>query len=509
MSYDIKLTRPVDNRIVGEEQIVEHDHETVILNRPMVNTSDVIVRINDFIRPYNFQTEVLLREDVSDQFNGNTNTIFVRNGPIYDGLKIGNISENEEDVVVRIKVEEDVSGQLTGVEDFFITEGKPILRFNNYDFNSLVTTKDVVVKINGNELTYQQITDVNADLGRIQLDEIPQSTDTVTVTYYFKAAIKMYDPINGRIVLKETPKLGQEVKVQYYSRVNDGWRIEESERSLIENARDIIFYRRKNTNRVLVQFENATPQFTGNERIFYTANKPLLPLYQSFTSTIDETLNNSVAVTISGRQVPVAGVEASTGKITLFETPEATDIVLVSYYYQSDEILDRITVDYTTEYRYCLKCLGHVNLADYKVDNLGIYEIVERENKLVQDLRKIIITVRGSDPVATWYGTTFTESIGTKIFPEIAKTRISGEIIEALTRLKNAQIQQEEYQEVTSREFLDYIQNIEVEQSEVDPSYYKATVDVVTQEGTPFEVEEPIFPEDFLYGPSTTVSSSI
>lgn len=501
MSYEIKLTRPCDHKIIEEDQIVESDFYSVILNKVMNNTSTVLVRINDFERLKNSQTEKIIREDVTSQFNGNNDTIFVSLGPIYDGLKVGNISESDEDVVVKIKVEdENVSGQLTGTENYFIVEGRSILRINNFDFNSLIDKEDIIVTINGTDLTRYDINDINAETGRIQLVDIPLSTDTVTVTYCFKSKIKEYDPVDGRVVLKEKPKSGQDVRIQYFARVNNGWYLKKSERSILENANDIVFFERKNTNRALQILENVSSQFTGIENTFFTFNSPILPLYQDFTSTPKNTLNNSVGVFINGERAAVDRINGNTGAIKLYRTPDASDLVQITYWYQNDFILDRISVDYSVDRIYCVKCRGHVSLADYKINTLGNYEKIWRENKLIQDLKKIIVTVKGSDPIATWYGTTFTQIISTKLFPEIAKTRIASEIIEALTNLKNAQVQQEEYQELDPNEFLDYIQNIGVEQNEVDPTYYKAVVDVVTQSGMAYEIEEPLFyPEELLY----------
>ena len=84
-----------------------------------------------------------------------------------------------------------------------------------------------------------------------------------------------------------------------------------------------------------------------------------------------------------------------------------------------------------------------------------------------------------------------------KELKEAAIIVVEGTLYPLLTRLKNAQIQQEEYQEVTDKEFLDFVQGIEITRSELDPTFFTAVVDVVTQAGTPFVIEEQIiFPED-------------
>ena len=500
MSYDLQLTRPVDTKIIEEDQIVENDRHTVILNRPMNSTSDVTVRINDFARDRNHQTETLIREDVTDQFNGNEDTIFVSKGPIYDGLNVGNVSENPLDVIVKINVvDEDVSEQFTGSEDYFTVEGKPILRSNKYDFDLLSEKSDVLIKINGTDLEANDIFDISPTVGKIQLDEAPQATDTVTISYSFKAKISELDAKNGKIILKEKPKTGQEVYVAYFSGLNDGWRLELSSRSLVDNARDIIFTQQRNITRNFIEDEDVSSQFDGTNSDFYVQHIPILPLYQNFYSTLDNTLNNAVVVYRNGEEERVSSVDPETGRVSLFINPQDGDQVLVNYYYDNQAVPDRITVDYSVDRKYCDKCSLHIGLADYILDPLGSYSKVFNEDKLIQDLKKIVITERGTDPVATWYGTIFVTTIGGKNLSDFAETRVSGEIIEALTRLKNAQIQQEEYQEVTDNEFLDYIQNIEVEQNEEDPTYFKAEVDVVTQAGESYSVDNITYPGDLLY----------
>jgi hypothetical protein len=482
MSYDIKLAKSCDNKVVWDDHIVEDDFLTVILGVP-TNSSNVVVRINDFKRSRDCPNEFLVREDISSQVTGTNRTFFVAQGPIYGGLKTGRLARAEE-IVVRVKVtDEDVSTQFTGTEDYFYTQARPLLKSNNYDFNSLLEKNDIQITVNGVILTDDKIQDIEVKTGRIQLVEAPTIGDTVSITYYYQAKIKELDAQQSRFVLKEIPKIGQEVKVAYYSRQNDGWFIKYSDLPLIEKSQDIVFYKPKKTNRFFISKENVSNQFTGIENSFNVSHYPLLPLFQVFESKITDTLNNAVTVFINDEKVQVAGVNPETGKVTLFQYPKTTDIVEVSYYYQSELIPDRISVDYYVNSTYCDKCSKYSDLLDYSVDKLGNYEKVFDENKLVQDLKKIIRTVLESDPVAYWYGTSFDAIIGLKMFPDILKTKISNEIVTALSKLKSAQIQQEEYQTVTDAEFLDKILSITIEQSTSYPDLYTADIEVSTQSG--------------------------
>jgi hypothetical protein len=494
MSYEIKLTSPDSYIIKEEDEIIDYDKKTAFLVNPTTNTIGVVVRFNDFIRQSDFTTEVIIREDVSDQITVfNNKTIFVKQGPIYDGLKVGNLSNDPNDVVVKIFiVDEDVSEQFTGIENFCYVQGRPILKSNDFDFSSLILKSDIIVKKNSIALTSNEIYDVNSKTGRIQLTQNPIAGDIVTVSYCFRAKVKSIDSINSRIDLKEKPVISQKVLVQYFAKVNDGWEIYKIIQKGSLYSYKIVFFGTKNTNRIFVENENVTSQVDGETNFFQLANKPLLPLHQTFYTTYKETLNNSVSVLVNGTAVSVDRVDPTNGIIKTYIIPQLGDIVLINYYYENNLIPDRVSVDYSVEQKYYSRNSGNSDLADYRVDNLGDYEKIYDENKLIQDSKKIVVTQIKSDPVATWYGTNFESIIATKQLPDYVKTRISSEIIEALTNLKNAQILQQDYQEVTPNEFLDHIQKLTVEQDLVDPTFYKVSVSIYTQAGKNYEVVIPI-----------------
>ncbi len=484
MSYDKNLTRDCDNLIIEEDQIVREDHLTVVLKKSMKTSEKTVVRINDFIRPRGSLTETQIREDVSDQFDGTNNIIYVEQGPLYDGLKLGQYATHFDDVSVKMQViDEDVSGQLTGVEDFFITQGTPLVRSNEYDFNIDVEIDDIIVKINGTPLEDEEIVNIEPISGRIQLLEIPLITDTVTISYYFRAKVQQLDAANSKVVIKETPGVSQKVTIQYFTRNNNGWYTEKNETSLIENALDIIFFEKLNTQRTFVEREDVSSYFTGTENEFYTLFSPLLPLNQSFVDTPANTLNNGILVWINNEPVKVTGLDSETGWVKIVFTPEDTDLVEASYYYQAEVIKDKISVDYVVDPSQSDKCKIHSDLIDYTLNPLGVYKTISGIDKLIQDLKKIIKTVLGSDTVASWYGTNLETMIGTKQLAEFVETKITGEIVNTLERFKSVQIKQAEYQEVTDDEFLDYIDSIAVTQSETEPLLYDVQVNIVNKAG--------------------------
>jgi hypothetical protein len=628
MSYEFLLKKVCDNKVIWDDHIVEDDNKTVVINVPLIN-QDVVVRINDFERPRDFLNEILLREDISSQVTGSNRTFFVSQGPIYNGLKLGQLATRFQDVVVKVKVtNEDVSEQFTGVENYFFTQSRPLMKSNSYDFNSFIdvndfqitkngrpyspgfatspksctdievlietysliagdyfyidgsdTTNQTLELIKGNTLanydsfqvdssqkqlglsiipsTYASISSLisinnlnvgdkfytsddsdtaipslaiakaflttiplatndsfevgmgntiiylaqtvrysatriesfDAITGRISFKEKPIISDVITITYFYQAQITNVNALQSNVTIKQLVQVGQDVKISYFSQQSDGWYLKNSTKAVIPGSQDVVFRSNKKTNRKFVENEVVqgslgTTNFTGSERTFFTKYFPLLPLFQTFESTSNNTLNNAVIVTINGAIYPVAGVNSATGEITLYQYPKPTDIILISYYYQTDLISDRISLDYYVNSTYCDKCSDYTDLIDYTIDQLGQYKTIKDSDKLIQDLKKIIITVLGSDPVATWYGTDFAAMIGTKIFPEITKTKILNEIVTVLSKLKSAQIQQEEYQTVTNLEFLNTIKSTSITQSTSDPSYFTVNVNITTQANT-------------------------
>lgn len=127
----------------------------------------------------------------------------------------------------------------------------------------------------------------------------------------------------------------------------------------------------------------------------------------------------------------------------------------------------------------CPKCNGIGVHFDYEYSNIGRLVRVVNEQKLIQDMEKIILTIIGSSIFYPWYGTSLVDLIGGKGLGATTQAQISAEISQGLVNLKKLQEQQELYQVVTDREFLFSILSIQVEQSQQDPTVFR--VNVVTQ----------------------------
>lgn len=485
MSYELKLFRQCNHKIYDETQVVEHDGVTVTLKKPMVN-DDVLVKVNGYEFPRYNLSEIEKIDNITSKFTGNNSIFHLNDNYIYTGQNFGTTTNNPSDLIIKIKQEnENVSHQFSGSENFFVTSHNPLLSI--YNFTSNIYLTDIDVKINNNTV---KILDVDSLTGRVQIDSYPTITDVVTVTYYYKAQVLTLNGTTGLVTIKEKPKLGQEVKAKYFIRVHDGW--------VISNEKTIVFDRVRKTNRGFA-VENVSSQFTGVERQAYVSNIPLMPFEVDMDSSPSDTLVNSVSIEVNGTTYRPKGINSETGLVVLPITPDAHDVVIISYNYQNNVTPDIIGVDYATGINVCPKCNGIGMYDDLQYDGVGLVMTVENEDKLIQDLRKLIITIKGSNKEHIWYGTNLEKLVGQSLLMDFVKTQILAEVHNAYQDMKSLQVQQENYQLVTDREFMNYLDNIKVEQNTANKNLWTITCDVINQAGTFVELREEILFESPLF----------
>ena len=124
---------------------------------------------------------------------------------------------------------------------------------------------------------------------------------------------------------------------------------------------------------------------------------------------------------------------------------------------------DFFQVTYSVETKYCPKCRGLKVINDLSFNVYGKNLIVENEDKLLQEIRKGLITQLGSNPFHEWVGTRIHELIGAKAYNvEVIRTRLVQEIVTFIGKYTNLQEQQSFYQEVTDREFFNTVLSINV-----------------------------------------------
>ena len=489
MSFDTKLKRYCDHRIIEEDHIVDIDQRTIYLNRPTSNIANILVRVNGVKWDTLNKSEILYTEDVTSQVTGSTSIFVVSNIPIYDGANKGRLAEHNVDIVVEVEVfDEDVSEQFTGVDDFLVTQHRPLLsKYNIYA--TQLNASDVVVQVDsGSGFEEVEVDRVESIYGKIFLKEIPAETDIVIVTYSYKARILSFNADSGSITTRETPAAGQNVRINYYYLAKDGWIIVYNEALKIHI---ITFDRRKQTNIGFVTDEDVSEQFQGKvpQDYFFTEFKPIVPPRSQMNTDPTETLVTQIVVKKNGQVITARSLDAIEGKVNLGLTPETTDVITITYNYLSKNPADIVSIDYSVPPRSCKKCRSTGQLNDYDYDARGEVIIVERETKMLQDLLKMTMAIKGTNGAHPWWGTSLISYIGTAYLPEYYEVKFKGELIDAGEKIRDLQVQQAQYQTVVDEEFFSFLDNIIIEQSSEDPNFWEIESLVISQAATAIQLD--------------------
>jgi hypothetical protein len=478
MSYDTKLLRYCDHRVVEEDHAVDVDFKTVYLNSLVANINNASVRVNNISWNKDNQTEILYTENVTNQVTGTNSTFAVSNTPIYNGTNKRQAATRLTDAFVQVIVhDEDASAQFTGNDYLLVTQHRPLTSI--YDiFAVQLTSNDVVVTVNS---IVAEIDSIEPLYGKIILKHKPLAGSIVTVTYNYKAKVTAINADSGVITVKVAPDVGHDVLISYYYLADDGWQIINND---TVKSSTLVFDRVKQTNQILVQNENDSSQFSGLEDRFYTKNKPIIPPRAKLSTDPSTTMITQIIVKINGHRVFPVNFNPNTGLIVLGFKPAKTDVVTVTYNYRSANPADIISVDYQVDINKCKKCRRTGQVNDFDYDKLGELIIVQDEQKLLQDVLKFTIAIQGTNKANPWWGTQLVSFIGTAHVPEYYNPKFKSEIIDGGSKIKDLQLQQTQYQQVTDEEFFSYFDNIIVQQSDYDASFYEITATIVSQAAT-------------------------
>jgi len=126
---------------------------------------------------------------------------------------------------------------------------------------------------------------------------------------------------------------------------------------------------------------------------------------------------------------------------------------------------DFFELSYITSVSDCPKCEGLSYYFDYAVDELGRLVIINNEEKLLQDVIKGTLTIRGTNTYYPWYGTLLDALIGGKITNiNNLKLLMAQDVESFLQNLKDLQDQQASFQEVSDEERIEQLISIDVTQ---------------------------------------------
>lgn len=127
---------------------------------------------------------------------------------------------------------------------------------------------------------------------------------------------------------------------------------------------------------------------------------------------------------------------------------------------------------------------------DFVIDQNGDLAIVENNDKLVQDILKIVLTPVGSNRLNPAYGSLVGRSLVGNVLPmEFVSTMASSQIHSALEYLQRLQKEQSATQPVSAGELLAAIQSIKIERNQVDQRFISVVIKALAADFTPLSTQ--------------------
>lgn len=112
----------------------------------------------------------------------------------------------------------------------------------------------------------------------------------------------------------------------------------------------------------------------------------------------------------------------------------------------------------------------------------GDLDKVESNEKLVQDLLKIVFTRAGSNRYYPWYGSLIHNAlIGTAFDDEFTMSMATSYLSNSIEILQQLQQEQSKFQKVSPGELIAAIQNIKIERNQIDPRFFSIVIRVFTR----------------------------
>lgn len=115
------------------------------------------------------------------------------------------------------------------------------------------------------------------------------------------------------------------------------------------------------------------------------------------------------------------------------------------------------------------------------LDGSGDIQKVEKNDKLQQDLLKIIITPLGANRFFPWYGSKIGGTIGNVLDINFSNTFASSQLKASLETLKKIQSEQEKIQYLSPEEQLAAVRSALIKENSIDPRYINVFVNVVNK----------------------------
>lgn len=147
-----------------------------------------------------------------------------------------------------------------------------------------------------------------------------------------------------------------------------------------------------------------------------------------------------------------------------------------------DKVLDPVgilDISYTTAKETCTRCESTGIENDFRFDSKGEIELIQDHDLLYQSVAKILLTEKGSNPFHLWYGSDAFKMIGKKSNSATAQA-LKQSVRDALDRLVATQGVQATVQNVSLKERISSVRNVDVRPIGDDPTSVLCTVTVIS-----------------------------
>lgn len=156
---------------------------------------------------------------------------------------------------------------------------------------------------------------------------------------------------------------------------------------------------------------------------------------------------------------------------------------------------DYVEMNYVTLQQECRRCGGLGVESDWLYGVTGEVVQVTDEALLIQEVQKLMYTVKGTNSFHLWYGTSILESVGKKLTAgAVLQNTLVADIYAAFGRWQSIKKQQEENvgQFVSDREYPFRLLAVNLQQSQQDPTVIFISITIQNRSGDPIQIERGI-----------------